>query len=81
MFHNSNGLEPRIDPQHIKEYPNCGIKPPVNRKHGGSRLSNSVLSTEHYPWVIEVIRTYKSADMPQGSERSRVCGGTIISDK
>jgi len=80
MFHNSRGLEPRIDPQHSTVYPNCGKKPPVIRKHGGSRISNSVLSTERYPWVIKTIRTFKKANMPQGSERSLACGGTIISN-
>jgi hypothetical protein len=79
-FHNSNGLEPRIDPQHEIQYPNCGIKPQGTHKHGGSRMSNSVLSKDRYPWVIKVIRTFKSADMSKGSELTTNCGGTIISN-
>ena len=79
-FHNAKGFEPRIDPQHEIIYPNCGIKPQDIRKHRGNRISNAVLSKDRYPWVIKVIRTFKSAHMPQGSELTGLCGGSIISN-
>ena len=77
----SSTFQPKIDEQYEKAYPDCGKKTPRIRKRGGSRISNSVLSEDRYPWVITVIRTYKSAGMPQGDEKEMMCAGTIISDK
>ena len=79
-FLNSNALEPTIDPDYENLYPNCGIKPQKIRKHRGNRISNAVLSEDRYPWVIKVVRQFKSAHMPQGSENTASCGGTIISN-
>ena len=76
MFHISNELEPKIDPQHKLKYPNCGIKPQRIRKHGGNRISNSVLSKDRYPWVIKVVRTVRTTST--GTKWD--CGGTIVSN-
>ena len=81
-FRNSNAFEPRIDPQYEIRYPNCGTNPQPRkiRKHRGNRISNAVLSKYRYPWVIKVVRIFKSSNKPQGSELSADCGGTIISN-
>ena len=61
---------PVIDPNHLKNNPNCGEVPEKME----SRIANAKESDVHYPWVINVVREFKK-------EVIYMCGGAIINQR
>ena len=61
---------PVIDPNHLKNNPNCGEVPEKME----SRIANAKESDVHYPWVINVVRKFKE-------EVIYMCGGAIINQR
>ena len=75
-IHRSSADESDIDPEHLKDYPYCGVmKEPTD--DGTGRGVNSEDSTEDYRWVVLLIR---QIDQKGGSYNS-FCTGTVITDR
>ena len=76
-IHTNSADESDIDPEHLKEYPYCGVlKEPTDE--GKGRAVNSKDSTENYRWVVLLIRT---TEQKRGSHGTYSCTGTVITDR
>ena len=65
-------MEPKIDEDHLANYPNCGELPDTTK----ARISNAIPSPIRYPWAILVIRRFTGPNT-----NTLDCGGTIITKK
>ena len=62
----------KVDPDHLRKYPNCGvIGPPLGRM---SNLKEAVI---HYPWVVKIVQKNRRIDPLEEWAESNTQGGII----
>ena len=68
--------KPDIDQEHLLKVPNCGLIKTASDwyESPSSRLLNAKEATQHYPWVVRVIRYWRG-------KRLGRCGGSLLTKR